>query len=55
MATKTLYGSKPELREIEQLFLEIGVILHPHKENQAVMLVKGLKAYKKNLQEEKSE
>lgn len=50
MSTKTIYGSKPEIRDIEKLTLEIQSLIYPKKQNQAVVLIKGLEAYKEKLQ-----
>ena len=55
MATKNIYGSKPEIRRIEKLLLLIDSALHPKKMNQAPKIIKGLELYLENIKENGSE
>ena len=54
MAIRTFYGSKAEIREVEGLLKEIDAIQFPVRENQMVLIKRGLEKLKSDLQQEQN-
>lgn len=49
MATKTFYGKKNEIEDVEKLLIEIDSKIYPEKKNHMTKIVKGLKLLKNDI------